>query len=68
MSEHPATSHRWLAKVTRESNALSLEKGVFTWKDPNAIAQSFKDSDEASTRRKAGPFGDADASFLYQSS
>ena len=37
MVEQPATSaspNRWSAKVTRESNALGLEKGVFTWKDP----------------------------------
>ena len=36
--------NKWSAKVTRESDALSLEKGVFTWKDPKAIAQSLKDS------------------------
>jgi Protein of unknown function (DUF3175) len=34
-----ASNSKWSAKVTRESNALSLEKGVFTWKDPKAIAQ-----------------------------
>jgi len=54
MAEQPATSastNRWSAKVTRESNALSLEKGVFTWKDPKAIAQSLKDSAEASARQ-----------------
>jgi hypothetical protein len=51
-----ASNSKWSAKVTHESNALSLEKGVFTWKDPKAIAQSLKDSAEASTRRKAEPF------------
>ena len=37
-------NNKWSAKVTRESDALSLEKGVFTWKDSKAIAQSLKDS------------------------
>ncbi|MDD5266322.1 MAG: DUF3175 domain-containing protein [Methylococcales bacterium] len=39
-----ASYGKWSARVTRESNALSLEKGVFTWKDSKAIAQSLKDS------------------------
>jgi Protein of unknown function (DUF3175) len=56
---NPESAGKWSAKVTRESNALSLEKGVFTWKDPKAIAQSLKDSAEASTRRKAEPFRSA---------
>jgi hypothetical protein len=68
MVEQPATSaspNRWSAKVTRESNALSLEKGVFTWKDPKAIAQSLKDSAEASTRRKAGAFRSAMSMLVF---
>jgi soluble cytochrome b562 len=56
---------RWSAKVTRESNALSLEKGVFTWKDPKVIAQSLSDSAEASTRRKAGPFRSAMSMLVF---
>lgn len=59
------TSNQWSAKVTRESNALSLEKGVFTWKDPKAIAQSLKDSAEASTRRKSGPFQSAMSMLVF---
>ena len=51
--------NKWSAKVTRESNALSLEEGVFTWKDPKRIAESLRDSAEASTRRKAEPFRSA---------
>jgi hypothetical protein len=51
--------YRWSAKVTRESHALSLEQGVFTWKDPRRIAESLRDSAEASTRRKAEPFRSA---------
>ena len=50
---------RWSAKVTRESHALELETGVFTWKDPVRIARSLKRSAEASTQRKSEPFRSA---------
>lgn len=50
---------KWSAKVTRESHALSLEPGVFTWKDPQRIAESLRDSAEASSRRKAEPYRSA---------
>jgi hypothetical protein len=43
----------------RRSNALDLEPGVFTWKDPACIAASLKRSAEASTRRKAEPYRSA---------
>lgn len=52
-------SARWSAGVTRRSNALDLEAGVFTWHDPRRIALSLKRSAEASTRRKAPPFRSA---------
>ena len=49
----PAPQPRfWSARVTRESHALELEPGVFTWTDPERIAQSLKRSAEDSTRRK----------------
>jgi len=47
---------RWSARVTRESSALDLDPGVFTWKDPRRIARSLKRSADVSTRRKAAPF------------
>jgi hypothetical protein len=50
---------RWSARVTRESHALVLEEGVFTWKDPRRIARSLKRSAEASTQRKTTPFQSA---------
>jgi Protein of unknown function (DUF3175) len=50
---------RWSAEVMRHSNALDLEPGVFTWKDPQRIAASLKRSAERSTRRKAGPYRSA---------
>jgi len=49
----------WSGRVTRESNALDLENGVFTWKNPKKIALSLKQSAEMSERRKANPFQSA---------
>lgn len=49
----------WSGEVTKHSNALDLEEGVFTWKDPVEIAESLKRSAENSTRRKTTPFQSA---------
>ncbi|MFO7296806.1 MAG: DUF3175 domain-containing protein [Pseudomonadota bacterium] len=49
----------WSQEVTRTSNALDLETGVFTWDDPVRIAQSLKRSAETSTRRKGTPLQSA---------
>ena len=46
------TVRRWSQRVTRESDALDLSKGVFTGKDPKRIAASLKKSAETSRRRK----------------
>ncbi len=45
--------------MTEHSDALDLEQGVFTLKDPKKIAASLKRSAEASTRRKSDPFRSA---------
>jgi hypothetical protein len=50
---------RWSQDVTRTSNALDLEPGVFTWTNPRDIALSLKRSAERSGRRKADPFRSA---------
>ncbi len=50
---------RWSQRVTRESNALDLEQGVFTLRDPRRIAASLKRSAERSSRRKAGAYRSA---------
>jgi hypothetical protein len=50
---------RWSQRVTKESNALDLESGVFSKDDPKEIAKSLKRSAERSTRRKAEPFRSA---------
>jgi len=52
-------THRWSQRVTRESNALSLEDRVFTLRNPREIAKSLRRSAERSTRRKAEPFASA---------
>ena len=51
--------NRWSHQVTRESNALDLDAGVFTWKDPRKIARSLRRSAFVSKRRKAKPFRSA---------
>jgi hypothetical protein len=53
------TGKRWSGRVTRESNALDLDKGVFTHRDPVTIARSLKRSAERSRRRKADPYRSA---------
>lgn len=49
----------WSRKVTRTSNAMDLENGVFTFSNPKSIALSLKKSVEISTRLKATPFKSA---------
>jgi hypothetical protein len=45
--------------VTEHSDALTLDKGVFTFKDPKRIALSLKRSALRSRRRKADPYRSA---------
>lgn len=52
-------SRKWSAEVTHKSNALDLEEGVFSWKDPRHIAQSLKRSAEKSRRRKGTAYQSA---------
>jgi hypothetical protein len=44
------STRRWSARVTRESDALDLKKGVFSKRSPRAIARSLKQSAERSHR------------------
>jgi Protein of unknown function (DUF3175) len=53
------TPRRWSAEVTRRSDALDLEQGVFTRNDPKEIAASLKRSAEASQRKKTDSFRSA---------
>ena len=50
---------RWSARVTRESNALTLKKGVFTQSSPHKIAVSLKRSADRSRRRKSTSYRSA---------
>jgi hypothetical protein len=50
---------RWSGRVTRESDALTLEKGVFKKSSPKKIARSLKRSADHSRRRKSDPFRSA---------
>jgi hypothetical protein len=46
---------RWTQRVTTTSDALNLEKDVFT-RELRAIARSLKRSADRSRRRKSEPF------------
>ena len=50
---------RWSRRVTETSDALDLDKGVFSLDSPRRIALSLKRSAERSRRRKADPFRSA---------
>jgi len=54
-----APKKRWSQHVTERSDALDLDKGVFTWKNPKRIAASLKRSAEHSRRRKSSAFRSA---------
>lgn len=58
MARKSATK-KWSGRVTKESDALDLMEGIFTWKDPKKIATSLKRSAEASKRRKSSPYRSA---------
>jgi hypothetical protein len=60
-----ATRRRWSARVMRTSNALDLEKGVFTKPSPRAIARSLKRSADKSRRRKSAPFRSAMSMLVF---
>jgi hypothetical protein len=49
----------WSGAVTKYSNALDLEPGVFTLTDPAEIARSLKHSADVSTRRKGSAYQSA---------
>jgi len=55
----PASGRRWSRRVTEHSDSLTLDRGVFTQRDPKRIAASLKRSAERSKRRKADPFRSA---------
>lgn len=54
-----AAPKRWSQRVTKESDALDLKRGVFTLTSPKKIATSLKRSAEHSSRRKTGAYRSA---------
>ena len=64
-SSRRSAGRRWSARVTRESDALDLEGGVFTLRDPKRIAASLKRSAERSRRRKADPYRSAPSMLTF---
>ena len=58
-SDRRAAPKRWSQRVTQESDALDLKRGVFKLKDPRKIAASLKRSAEHSSRRKTGAYRSA---------
>ena len=50
---------RWSGHVTKTSNALDLDAGVFSRDDPRSIARSLKRSADGSKRRKSNAFRSA---------
>ena len=58
-SSRKASPKRWSQRVTRESDALDLERGVFKQTSAKKIAASLKRSAEHSRRRKSGAYRSA---------
>ncbi len=56
---------KWSQNVTKESDALDLEKEVFTKDDPSQIARSLIASAEHSSRRKTNPFRSAMSMLVF---
>jgi hypothetical protein len=50
---------KWSQRVTRESDALDLENGVFKKRGASKIAATLKQSAEHSEKRKSSPFRSA---------
>jgi Protein of unknown function (DUF3175) len=58
-SSRKAPQTRWSQRVTRESDALDLDRGVFKLTSARKIAASLKRSAERSSRRKSGAYRSA---------
>jgi hypothetical protein len=54
-----SATKRWSQRVTRESDALDLKRGVFKLTSAKKIAASLKRSAEHNSRRKAGAYRSA---------
>jgi len=64
-TKRASASKRWSQHVTEESDALTLEEGVFTKPTPRAVALSLRRSAEASHRRKSSPYRSAMSMLVF---
>jgi hypothetical protein len=53
------SARKWSGAVTRNSDALTLEKDVFKQRSAKKIAESLKRSADRSRRRKSSPYRSA---------
>jgi len=60
-----AAPKRWSQRVTKESDALDLDRGVFKLSSASRIAASLKRSAERSKRRKAGAYRSALSMLIF---
>ena len=60
-----SAGRRWSGRVTRESDALDLKKGVFKLASAKGIAASLKRSAESSHRRKSDPYRSALSMLVF---
>jgi len=58
-SRRPRARKYWSGRVTRESDALDLDNGVFKQASAKTIAASLKRSAQRSKRRKSDPYRSA---------
>jgi hypothetical protein len=54
-----ARKKKWSAQVTKTSDALDLDKGVFTFGSPEKIAKSLEHSAAKSKRKKGSAYQSA---------
>jgi hypothetical protein len=65
MAAPKKSTRKWSRRVTRTSDALDLDRGVFSREDPASIARSLKRSAERSKRRKSDPFRSAMSMLVF---
>jgi hypothetical protein len=53
------STRKWSSEVSKHSDALDLEPGVFKKRSGRAVARSLKQSAERSRRRKSSPYRSA---------
>ena len=64
-TKRKATPKRWSHRVTRESDALDLKRGLFKQTSAKKNAASLKRSAEHSSRRKSGAYRSALSMLVF---